>query len=150
MFEHFTDRARKIVALANQQAIRMNRDHIDTEHVLLGLIVEGSGVGMSALKKLHVDVVKMKAEVERITPTGAAPVAQGKLPQTAAFKRAIEYSMAEAQSLNHNYVGSEHMLLGLIRENDGVAAQVLRNLQVRLDPLRESILRVLALEGREA
>ncbi len=143
MFERFTDRARKVMALANQEAQRFNHEYIGTEHILLGLVKEGSGVGANVLKNLGVDLRKVRLEVEKLVKSGPDIVTMGKLPQTPRAKKVIEYSIEEARNLNHNYVGTEHLLLGLLREHDGVAAQVLMNLGLKLEEVREEILNLL-------
>jgi N-acetyl-gamma-glutamyl-phosphate reductase len=143
MYEVFTDRARKVMALANQEAQRLNHDYIGTEHILLGIVKEGSGVGANSLKTLGVDLRAVRVEVEALMPTGRATAAMGKLPQTPRAKKSIEYAIEEARSLNHNYVGTEHLLLGLIREHDGVAAQVLRKMGLELEKVRKEILHLL-------
>ena len=143
MFERFTDRARKVMALANQEAQRFNHDYIGTEHILLGLVKEGSGVGANVLKNLGVDLRKVRLEVEKLVKSGPEMVTMGKLPQTPRAKRVIEYAIEEARNLNHNYVGTEHLLLGLLREQDGVAAQVLMNLGLKLEDVREEVLNLL-------
>jgi ATP-dependent Clp protease ATP-binding subunit ClpC len=143
MFERFTDRARKVMALANQEAQRFNHEYIGTEHILLGLVKEGSGVGANVLKNLGVDLRKVRMEVEKLVKSGPEMVTMGKLPQTPRAKRVIEYAIEEARNLNHNYVGTEHLLLGLLREQDGVAAQVLMNLGLKLDEVREEVLNLL-------
>src|SRR6202795_4931070 len=151
MFERFTDRARKVMQLANQEAQRFNHEYIGTEHVLLGLIKEGSGVAANVLKNLDVDLRKIRLEVEKLVQSGPDMVTMGKLPQTPRAKKVIEYSMEEARNLNHNYVGTEHILLGLLREQEGVAAQVLMNLGLKLEEVREEVLNLLGhgLEGGE-
>src|SRR5262249_47351410 len=123
MYERFTDRARKVMQLANQEAQRFNHEYIGTEHILLGLVKEGSGVAANVLKNLDVDLRKIRLEVEKIVQSGPDMVTMGKLPQTPRAKKVIEYAMEEARNLNHNYVGTEHLLLGLLREQEGVAAQ---------------------------
>jgi ATP-dependent Clp protease ATP-binding subunit ClpC len=143
MFERFTDRARKVMALANQEAQRFNHEYIGTEHILLGLVKEGSGVGANVLKNLDIDLRKVRLEVEKLVKSGPDMVTMGKLPQTPRAKKVIEYAIEEARNLNHNYVGTEHLLLGLLREHDGVAAQVLRNLNVKLEEVREEVLNLL-------
>ncbi len=143
MFERFTDRARKVMALANQEAQRFNHEYIGTEHILLGLVKEGSGVGANVLKNLDVDLRKVRLEVEKLVKSGPDMVTMGKLPQTPRAKKVIEYAIEEARSLNHNYVGTEHLLLGLLREHEGVAAQVLMNLGLKLDEVREEVLNLL-------
>src|ERR1051325_9293109 len=143
MFERFTDRARKVMALANQEAQRFNHEYIGTEHILLGLVKEGSGVGATVLKTLDVDLRKVRLEVEKLVKSGPDMVTMGKLPQTPRAKKVIEYAIEEARNLNHNYVGTEHLLLGLLREHDGVAAQVLMNLGLKLEEVREEVLNLL-------
>ncbi|MCC6676064.1 MAG: ATP-dependent Clp protease ATP-binding subunit [Phycisphaerales bacterium] len=143
MFERFTDRARKVMALANQEAQRFNHEYIGTEHILLGLVKEGSGVGANVLKNLDVDLRKVRLEVEKLVKAGPEMVTMGKLPQTPRAKKVIEYAIEEARNLNHNYVGTEHLLLGLLREHDGVAAQVLMNLSLKLEEVREEVLNLL-------
>ncbi len=143
MFERFTDRARKIMALANQEAQRFNHEYIGTEHILLGLVREGSGVGANVLKNLDVDLRKVRLEIEKLVKSGPDMVTMGKLPQTPRAKKVIEYAIEEARALNHNYVGTEHLLLGLLRESEGVAAQVLMNLGLKLDKVREEVLNLL-------
>jgi ATP-dependent Clp protease ATP-binding subunit ClpC len=143
MYERFTDRARKVMQLANQEAQRFNHEYIGTEHILLGLVKEGSGVAANVLKNLDVDLRKIRLEVEKLVQSGPEMVTIGKLPQTPRAKKVIEYSMEEARNLNHNYVGTEHILLGLLREQEGVAAQVLMNLGMKLDDVREEVLNLL-------
>lgn len=143
MYERFTDRARKVMQLANQEAQRFNHEYIGTEHILLGLVKEGSGVAANVLKNLDVDLRKIRIEVEKIVQTGPDMVTMGKLPQTPRAKKVIEYAMEEARNLNHNYVGTEHLLLGLLREQEGVAAQVLMNLGMKLDDVRDEVLNLL-------
>src|SRR4051794_6476663 len=143
MYERFTDRARKVMQLANQEAQRFNHEYIGTEHILLGLVKEGSGVAANVLKNLDVDLRKIRLEVEKIVQSGPEMVTMGKLPQTPRAKKVIEYSMEEARNLNHNYVGTEHILLGLLREQEGVAAQVLMNLVLKLEEVREEVLNLL-------
>ena len=143
MYERFTDRARKVMQLANQEAQRFNHEYVGTEHVLLGLVKEGSGVAANVLKNLDVDLRKIRVEVEKIVQSGPDMVTMGKLPQTPRAKKVIEYAIEEARNLNHNYVGTEHLLLGLLREQEGVAAQVLMNLNLKLEEVREEVLNLL-------
>ncbi len=147
MFERFTDRARKVMALANQEAQRFNHEYIGTEHILLGLVKEGSGVGANVLKNLDVDLRKVRLEVEKLVKAGPDVVTMGQLPQTPRAKKVIEFAIEEARNLNHNYVGTEHLLLGLLREQDGVAAQVLMNLGLKLEEVREEVLNLLGAGG---
>lgn len=143
MYERFTDRARKVMQLANQEAQRFNHEYVGTEHILLGLVKEGSGVASNVLRNLDVDLRKIRLEVEKLVQSGPEMVTIGKLPQTPRARKVIEYSVEEARNLNHNYVGTEHILLGLLREQDGVAAQVLMNLGLKLEDVREEVLNLL-------
>src|SRR5215211_5898447 len=145
MYERFTDRARKVMQLANQEAQRFNHEYIGTEHILLGLVKEGSGVAANVLKNLDIDLRKIRLEVEKIVQHGPGgdQVVMGRLPHTPRAKKVIEYSVEEARNLNHNYVGTEHLLLGLLREQEGVAAQVLMNLGLKLEDVREEVLNLL-------
>jgi len=131
------------MALANQEAQRFNHEYIGTEHILLGLVKEGSGVGATVLKNLEVDIKKLRLEVEKLVKSGPDMVTMGKLPQTPRAKKVIEYAIEEARSLNHNYVGTEHILLGLLRESEGIAAQVLMNLGLKLEDVRQEVLNLL-------
>ena len=143
MYERFTDRARKVMQLANQEAQRFNHEYIGTEHILLGLVKEGSGVAANVLKNLDIDLRKIRLELEKIVQSGPEMVTVGKLPQTPRAKAAISYAIEEARNLNHNYVGTEHLLLGLLRAEEGVAAQVLMNLGLKLEDVREEVLNLL-------
>jgi ATP-dependent Clp protease ATP-binding subunit ClpC len=144
MFERFTDRARKVMVLANQEAQRFNHEYIGTEHLFLGLVKEGSGVGATVLRNLGIDIRKVRIEVEKMVKSGPNVVSLGKLPQTPRVKRVIEYAIEEARSLNHNYIGTEHLLLGLLRETEGIAAQVMLNLGVNLEDVRDEVLNILS------
>jgi len=152
MFERFTDRARKVMALANQEAQRFNHEYVGTEHVLLGLVKEGQGVAANVLHNLGIDLKKIRLEVEKIVKSGPDMVTMGKLPQTPRAKKVLEFAIEEARNLGHNYVGTEHLLLGLLRENEGVAAQVLMNLGLKLDDVRSEVLSILGttMEGQAA
>jgi ATP-dependent Clp protease ATP-binding subunit ClpC len=145
MYERFTDRARKVMQLANQEASRFNHEYVGTEHILLGLIKEGSGVAANVLKNMDIDLRKVRLEVEKLVQPGPDMITMGKLPQTPRTKRVIEYTIEEARNLNHNYVGTEHILLGLMREKEGVAAQVLSNLGVSTENIRENITNIIGL-----
>jgi ATP-dependent Clp protease ATP-binding subunit ClpC len=149
MFDRFTDRARKVMGLARQEAQRFNHDYIGTEHILLGLVQEGSGVAASVLKNLDIDLKKIRNEVEKLVSNGTTMVAMGQLPFTPRAKKVLELSLEEASNLGHTYIGTEHLLLGLIRENEGIAAQVLRNLKVKLEEVREEVLELLGADPAE-
>lgn len=141
--ERFTERARKVMALADHEAQQLNHEYIGTEHILLGLLKEGSGVGSAVLKNLGVDPVKVRVEIEKCVKPGPETASTGRLPQTPRAKKVLEYTMEEARNLNHNYIGTEHLLLGLLREENGVAAQVLIDLGLKLDEVREEVLKLL-------
>ncbi|MBX3465133.1 MAG: ATP-dependent Clp protease ATP-binding subunit [Planctomycetes bacterium] len=143
MFDRFTDRAKKVMSFARQEAMKFNHEYIGTEHILLGLVQEGSGVAANVLKNMTVDLEKIRHEVEKIVKTGPSMVTMGQLPFTPRAKKVLELSLEEASQLSHNYIGTEHLLLGLIRENEGIAAQVLMNLGVKLDEVREEVLEFL-------
>ena len=119
MYERFTDRARKVMQLANQEAQRFNHEYVGTEHVLLGLVKEGSGVAANVLKNLDVDLRKIRVEVEKIVQSGPGHGHDGETAPDPRAKKVIEYAIEEARNLNHNYVGTEHLLLGLLREQEG-------------------------------
>ncbi len=146
MFERFTERARKVMSLARQEAQRLNHEYIGTEHILLGLIQEGSGVAANVLKNLDVDPRKIRAEVERMVKPGSNVVQMGQLPFTPRAKKVLELALEEANNLGHNYIGTEHLLLGLLREHDSVAAQALTALGLKLDALRDEVLEFLGAE----
>jgi hypothetical protein len=129
--------------LANQEAQRFNHEYIGTEHILLGVVKEGSGVAANVLKNLEVDLRKIRLEVETRIQSGPDMLNKGKLPQTPRAKNVIQYAIEESQYLHHNYVGTEHILLGLLREDEGFATQVLMNLGLRLENVRAEILAIL-------
>jgi ATP-dependent Clp protease ATP-binding subunit ClpC len=149
MFDRFTDRAKKVMNLARQEAQRFNHEYLGTEHILLGLVQEGSGVAANVLKNMAIDLNKIRAEVEKIVKTGPTMVTMGQLPFTPRAKKVLELSMEEASNLGHNYIGTEHLLLGLIKENEGIAAQVLLNLGVKLEDVREEVLEFLGADSSE-
>ncbi len=149
MFDRFTDRAKKVMNLARQEAQRFNHEYLGTEHILLGLVQEGSGVAANVLKNMAIDLNKIRAEVEKIVKTGPTMVTMGQLPFTPRAKKVLELSMEEASNLGHNYIGTEHLLLGLIKENEGIAAQVLLNLGVKLEDVREEVLEFLGADSAE-
>ena len=143
MFDKFTDRARKVMALAREEAKRFNHEYIGTEHILLGLVKEGSGVAANVLQNLDIDLKKIRLEIEKIVQSGPDLVSVGQLPFTQRVKKVLEYSMEEAKAMGHNYIGTEHQLLGLLREQEGVAAQVLLNLGAKLEDVREEVIELL-------
>ena len=140
MFHLFTDRARKVMGLGRQEAQRFNHDYIGTEHILLGLVEEGSGVAASVLKSLDIDLKKIRQEVEKRVRRGTRPVTLSMIPFTPRGKAALEMSLEESESLGHTYIGTEHLLLGLIRVEEGIAAQVLLALGVQAKEVRTQTL----------
>jgi ATP-dependent Clp protease ATP-binding subunit ClpA len=147
MFQRFTDRARRVVVLAQEEASRLDHNYIGTEHLLLGLISEGEGVAAAALKSLGISLAPVRQQVEEIIGRGQeAP--QGHIPFTPRAKKVLELSLRESQQLGHNYIGTEHILLGLIREGDGVAAQVLVRLGADRNRVRQQVIQLL--HGRTA
>jgi ATP-dependent Clp protease ATP-binding subunit ClpC len=135
------------MALARKEAQRFNHDFIGTEHILLGLIQEGSGVAANVLKNLGVEINRIRSEIEKNVQSGPSMVTMGQLPFTPRAKKVLELSMEEANELGHNYIGTEHLLLGLIRENDGVAAQVLLDLNLKLEDVRCEVLELLGADS---
>jgi ATP-dependent Clp protease ATP-binding subunit ClpC len=149
MFDRFTDRAKKVMNLARQEAQALNHEYLGTEHILLGLVQEGNGVAANVLRQMNIDLTKIRTEVEKLVKSGPSMVQMGQLPFTPRAKKVLELSMEEASNLGHNYIGTEHLLLGLIKENEGIAAKVLTNLGVKLDEVREEVLEFLGAESSE-
>ena len=146
MFERFTDRARRVVVLAQQEARRLDHNYIGTEHILLGLIGEREGVAARALDSLEISLDAVRQQVEEIIGRGQqAP--SGHIPFTPRAKKVLELSLRESLQLGHNYIGTEHILLGLIREGDGVAAQILVKLGAELNRVRQQVVQLL--HGRQ-
>ncbi len=143
MFNRFTERARKVIILAKEETKRFNHDYIGTEHILLGLIREGEGVASAILQNMGLSLDKIRLEIEKLVQPGPATVISGDIPFTPRAKRVIELSMEEARSLGHNYIGTEHLLLGLLREGEGVAAQVLLSLGLDLNKVRNEVMELL-------
>ena len=149
MFERFTDRARRVVVLAQEEARMLNHNYIGTEHILLGLIHEGEGVAAKALESLGISLEAVRAQVQEIIGEGQqAP--SGHIPFTPRAKKVLELSLREALQLGHNYIGTEHILLGLIREGEGVAAQVLNKLGADLNRVRQQVIQLVSgYQGKE-
>lgn len=144
MFERFTERTREVMSLANQEARRFDHEFIGTEHVLLGLLKEGSGRGAAILKRFDVDIEKLCLEVEKLIKARIGPdkVTAGRLPQTPGAKKVVECAIEERRSLKHSNVGTEHILLGLLSLSEGVAAQVLTNLGLKIQDVRQDVQRL--------
>ncbi len=143
MFNRFTERARKVIILAKEEARRFNHDYIGTEHILLGLVREGEGVAAAVLQKIGVSLENIRLEVEKLVQPGPTTQIIGDIPFTPRAKKALELAAEEARSLGHNYIGTEHLLLGLIREGEGVASQVLLNLNLDLNGVRNEVMELL-------
>src|SRR4030095_2922383 len=144
---NFTDRVRKVLQMAREEAARLHHEYVGTEHILLGLIREGEGVAAAVLQNLNVDLEEIQQKIEETVKKGkAAPASGNDLPYTSRAKKVLELAMAEARELSHSYVGTEHLLLGLLREEKGIAAQVLTEVGVALDAARAETLRLLGTE----
>jgi ATP-dependent Clp protease ATP-binding subunit ClpC len=139
VFERFTDRSRRAIVLAQEESRRLNHNYIGTEHILLGLMREGEGVGARALVSLGLSLEAVRTDVEAMIGTGAG-TPSGHIPFTTRAKTVLEYALREALALDHNDIGTEHLVLGLVREGEGVAAQVLVHRGVELDRLRQAVL----------
>jgi ATP-dependent Clp protease ATP-binding subunit ClpC len=141
---NFTERVRKVLAMAREEAARLHHEYVGTEHILLGLIREGEGVAATVLQNLNVELDEIQQKIEETVKKGKAAQATGPdLPYTSRAKKVLELAMSEARELGHSYVGTEHLLLGLLREEKGIAAQVLTDAGVNLDAARTETLRIL-------
>src|SRR5580658_3368978 len=127
MYERFTDRARKVMQMANREAQRLNHEYIGTEHILFGILREGTGAACKVIGNLGIDGAAVEAKLSEAIKSGPSMVTIGKLPQTPRAKKVIDYAFEESKSFEHNYIATEHLLLGLLREVEGVAATVLMN-----------------------
>jgi len=143
MFDKFTNRAKQVIKLAKKEAQRLNHNYLGTEHVLLGLLKLGQGVAVNVLRNLNIDFETVRNEVEKLVGYGPEIQVYGDPALTGKVKKVFEFANEEAANLNHNYVGTEHLLLGLLRQTDGVAAQVLENLNVNLKEVRKEVLKEL-------
>ena len=143
MFNRFTERARRVILLAREEAKRLDHDYLGTEHLLLGLIREGEGVAALALQNMGIDLEQVRQEVEKAVGRGGGSLFLGQIPFTPRAKKVLELAVTEARNLGHNYIGTEHLLLGLIREGEGVAAQILTNLGADLERVREEVVALL-------
>jgi ATP-dependent Clp protease ATP-binding subunit ClpC len=139
MYEKFTDRSRKVMHFANQEAIQLKHEWLGTEHILLGLIREGPGVAVNVLRNMGVSLDRVREEVVKRCKPGPMTSLQSKLPHTPRVRLVLEYASSMAKTLNHNYVGTEHLLLGLLRAKEGIACEVLENLGVKIPGVLEEI-----------
>src|SRR5437588_4170931 len=140
----FTERARKVLSLANEEAYRYNHDSVGTEHLLLAIISEWEGVGAKVLNRLQVQPGKVREQIETLHPAGEQPVGDSQIGMSQQGKASIELAVQEAQLLNHHYIGTEHLLLGLLREEESIAGQVLQTSGVTLEKSRKLIKQILA------
>ena len=143
MFERFSDRARRVIVLAQNEARSLDHDCVGTEHILLALVEEGTGVGARALEAMQISTATVREKVEEITGRGQVPPRKGHIPFTPAAKKVLEFSLREALQLGHTYLGTEHILLGLVREGEGVAGQVLVGLGADLNRTRQLVIEIL-------
>jgi ATP-dependent Clp protease ATP-binding subunit ClpC len=143
MFKRFTERARRVIILAREEAERYHHEYLGTEHILLGILKDGGGIAITVLQKLGVDLKQLKQEVERNLPRSLNTLVVGEIPFTPKAKKVLEFAVEEARLMGHNYIGTEHLLLGLLKEKDGVAFKVLNTFGVRLVETREKILGLL-------
>src|SRR3990167_2989437 len=143
MFDKFTNRAKQVIKLAKKEAQRLNHNYLGTEHVLLGLLKLGQGIAVNVLRNLNLDYDTIRTEVEKIVGFGPEIQVYGDPALTGKVKKVFEFANEEAANLNHNYVGTEHLLLALLRQTDGVAAQVLENLNINLKEVRKEVLKEL-------
>src|SRR5216117_67372 len=143
MMNNFTPRAQQVLALARKEADRVNHNYVGTEHLLLGLIKLGQGVAVNVLQKMGLDLETVRMEVEKQVGSGPDQKMVGNIPYTPRVKKVLALAAKEAKNLNHTYVGTEHIFLGLLREGDGVAARVLQQLGVEIEQTRQEILKEL-------
>ena len=143
MMNNFTPRAQQVLALARKEADRFNHNYVGTEHLLLGLIKLGQGVAVNVLQKMGLDLETVRMEVEKQVGSGPETKMVGNIPYTPRVKKVLALAGKEAKALNHSYVGTEHILLGLLREGDGVAARVLKSLEIDIESTRNEILKEL-------
>lgn len=143
MYARYTDRARKVLQLANQEGHRFNHASLGPEHILLGLVKESCGIAANVIKSLEIDLQTVRTEVERLVTPTPGTVTMGKLPHEPLYKKVLEFAEEEACSLAHNYVGTEHILLGLLRVEEGIAAQVFKKLGLTVVDMRAKVLAVL-------
>ncbi len=149
MFERFTERARQVVVLAQEEARTLKHNYIGTEHILLGLLREEEGLAARVLESLDITVERVRGQVVRIVGSGEE-VTSGQIPFTPRAKKVLELALREALSLGHNYIGTEHILLGLVRENEGVAARILLDFDADSEKIRNEVIRMLSGPRRPA
>ena len=143
MFKRFTERARRVIIFAREEAERYHHEYLGTEHILLGMLKDGGGIAITVLQKAGLSVEQIRMEVERHLPRNANTLIVGEIPFTPKAKKVLEYGVEEARLMGHNYIGTEHLLLGLLKEKEGIAFKVLNTFGVRLVETREKILNLL-------
>jgi ATP-dependent Clp protease ATP-binding subunit ClpC len=143
VFERFTERARQVIVLAQDEARELKHNYIGTEHILLGLLREEEGLAARVLESLHVTVEEVRAQVERVVGRGDE-ITTGQIPFTPRAKKVLELALREAMALGHNYIGTEHVLLGVVRENSGVASRILLDFEADAETIRNEIIRMLS------
>jgi ATP-dependent Clp protease ATP-binding subunit ClpA len=148
VFERFTERARQVVVLAQDEARHLKHNYIGTEHLLLGLLREEEGLAARVLESLHITLEEVRAQVERVVGRGDEPLVSGQIPFTPRAKKVLELALREAMSLGRNYIGTEHILLGIVRENEGVAARILLDFDADAEKIRNEVIRLLSGPGR--
>ena len=149
MFDKFTDRARKVINIARKEAERLHHDHIGTEHVLLGLLIEGYGVAANVLENMDMNVEELRREVEKLVKPTPDPLKFSQITFTNRAKKALEFAIEEARDLEHQYIGTEHLLLGLLHEPQGRAAQILETLGVKLEDVRNDVISFLSVDVQQ-
>ena len=143
MFKRFTERARKVIILAREEAEHYRHEYLGTEHILLGVLKDGGGIAIAVLQKLGVDPKQLRLELERNLPKSLSGPVEGDIPFTPKAKKVLEYAVEEARLMGHNYIGTEHLLLGIVREKDGLAAKILASFGVKLQQTREQTINLL-------
>ncbi len=143
MFKRFTERARKVIILAREEADNYRHEYLGTEHILLGVLKDGGGIAIAVLQKLGVDPKQLRLELERNLPKSTSGPVEGDIPFTPKAKKVLEYAVEEARLMGHNYIGTEHLLLGIVREKDGLAAKILGSFGVKLQQTREQTINLL-------
>lgn len=144
MFERFTDCGRNVIAIAHREAQRLNHDHLGTEHILLGITKESRSVAEHVIETLHIDIRQLRTKIEELAPAGDTPAAIGAIPDDRRERHVIELAIAEARNLKHSYIGSEHLLLGLAKEKEGIACKALESMGITYDMIKDEVLSTLA------
>ena len=150
MFKKFTERARRVIILAREEAERYQHEYLGTEHILLGVIKDGGGIAVLVLQRLGVDIRQLKPEIERNLPLSSNTLVIGDIPFTSRAKKVLEYAVEEARAMGHSYIGTEHLLIGLIKEKDGVAYRILSSFGLQYSDIKEQTINLLREPASEA